>query len=91
MSNLTELDLASLEKFEADLEDFIENVKKYCRKMESGIVFCQGEMRDDQSKTILEKSRMTIEHILTCIAPSALILEKVKTLIEKIKDTTVNV
>lgn len=90
MNNLTKLDLVSLEKFKTELEDFIEGVKRYCRKMQSGIDYCRHEMKDEQSKTILEKSRMIVEHILMCVDPSILVLEKLKTLIDDIKTTTVS-
>ena len=90
MSNLTEFDLRSLEKFADDLESFKERVKQICTKMESGIVYCQTEMKDEQSKAIMSKARATIDAIMKCVDPSILTLEKVKQLIDDIKNADVS-
>ncbi len=90
MSNLTEFDLRSLERFADDLESFQERVKQVCAKMESGIIYCQSEMKDEQSKAIMTKAKATIDAIMKCVNPSVLTLEKVKRLIDDIKNADVS-
>ena len=74
---LTEISLDDLEKLRNALETFIENIKHECRKMESGVSFCETSMRDEASKKLLSRTAELVEDIRRCVEPPTLILEKI--------------
>ena len=80
--DLTRMDLASLQAYEAALETFISNVKKRCSDMHSGISNANVYMKDPTSQTILTKSTNAVQDIEGCLPAAQKLLERVREVIE---------
>lgn len=75
--SLTEISLDDLERLRDALDTFVEDMKKACEKMESGVSFCGSSMKDEASEKLLSQASDLIEDIRKCIDPPVLVLEKV--------------
>jgi len=84
--DLTRMDLASLQAYEAALDAFISNVKKRCSTMHSGIASANAYMKDPTSQTILKKSTAAVQQIESCLPGTEKLLELVRAEIEHLSN-----
>lgn len=80
MSHMLQIDVASLSKYEAALEEFKASIQKHCAQLEADINTYGQFMKDEKSQKAIQDTKGTCTEIQRCLGHVDNALDMVRTL-----------